>query len=92
MNINIHTIKPIDGDIIAESAAKTGKVLTVEEHSIIGGLGSAVCDVLAERCPTKVVKIGVNDEFGHSGPAKDLLKQFGLSAENIVNTVTDFVK
>jgi transketolase len=90
--INIHTIKPIDGDLIAESAAKTGKVLTVEEHSIIGGLGSAVCDVLAEKCPTKVVKIGVNDEFGHSGPAVDLLKQFGLSADNIVKKALEMTK
>ena len=84
--INIHTIKPIDKEIIAASAQKTGKVLTVEEHSVIGGLGSAVCDVLCECCPTKVVKIGVNDTFGHSGPAVELLKQFGLSAENIVKT------
>lgn len=84
--INIHTIKPIDSQIIAVSAAKTGKVLTVEEHSVIGGLGSAVADVLAESCPTKLVKIGVNDEFGHSGPAVDLLKQFGLCADNIVKT------
>ena len=84
--INMHTIKPIDKEIIAASAQKTGKVLTVEEHSIIGGLGSAVCDVLCECCPTKVVKIGVNDTFGHSGPAVELLKQFGLSAENIVKT------
>jgi transketolase len=90
--INIHTIKPIDGDLIAESAAKTGKVLTVEEHSIIGGLGSAVCDVLAEKCPTKVVKIGVNDEFGHSGPAVELLKQFGLCADNIVKTAIEMTK
>lgn len=90
--INIHTIKPIDADLIVETASKTGKVLTVEEHNIIGGLGSAVCDVLAERCPTKVVKIGVNDEFGHSGPAADLLKEFGLCADNIVKTAVDFVK
>ncbi len=90
--INIHTIKPIDAELIAATAQKTGKVVTVEEHSIIGGLGSAVCDVLAETCPTKVKKIGVNDEFGHSGPAVDLLKQFGLCADNIVKTVEDFVK
>lgn len=90
--INIHTIKPIDGDIIVESAAKTGKVLTVEEHSVIGGLGSAVCDVLAERCPTKVVKIGVNDEFGHSGPAVKLLEQFGLCADNIVKTAKAMIE
>ncbi len=84
--INIHTIKPIDEQIICETAAKTDKVLTVEEHSIIGGLGSAVCDVLSKSCPTRVVKIGVNDEFGHSGPAVKLLEQFGLCADNIVKT------
>lgn len=90
--INIHTIKPIDGDLIAHSAAKTGRVLTVEEHSVIGGLGSAVCDVLSELCPTKVVKIGVNDEFGHSGPAAKLLEQYGLCADNIVKTALEIVK
>ena len=90
--INIHTIKPIDEDIIIEAAKKTGLVLTVEEHSVIGGLGSAVADVLAAKCPTKLIKIGVNDVFGHSGPAVELLKQFGLSADNIVKTATDAVK
>ncbi|MCR5121567.1 MAG: transketolase family protein [Ruminococcus sp.] len=90
--INIHTIKPIDKEIIAATAQKTGKVLTVEEHSIIGGLGSAVCDVLCECCPTKVVKIGVNDEFGHSGPAAKLLEQFGLCADNIYATAKGMVK
>ncbi len=90
--INIHTIKPIDKEIIAATAQKTGKVLTVEEHSIIGGLGSAVCDVLCECCPTKVVKIGVNDEFGHSGPAAKLLEQFGLCADNIYVTAKEIVK
>ena len=90
--INIHTIKPIDEDIIIEAAQKTKLVLTVEEHSIIGGLGSAVADVLAAKCPTKLIKIGVNDEFGHSGPAVELLKQFGLSADNIVKTATEAVK
>ena len=90
--INIHTIKPIDKDIIIEAAKKTNLVLTVEEHSVIGGLGEAVCDVLCENYPTKVVKIGVNDVFGHSGPAVDLLKQFGLSAENIVKTAREAVK
>lgn len=84
--INIHTIKPIDEEIIVEVAKATGLVLTVEEHSIIGGLGSAVCDVLSAKLPTKVVKIGVNDEFGHSGPAVQLLKDFGLCADNIVKT------
>lgn len=90
--INIHTIKPIDKEIIAATAQKTGKVLTVEEHSIIGGLGSAVCDVLCECCPTKVVKIGVNDEFGHSGPAPKLLEEFGLCASNIVKTAKAMAK
>ncbi len=90
--INIHTIKPIDEDIIVEAAKKTGLVLTVEEHSVIGGLGSAVADVLCTKCPTKLIKIGVNDEFGHSGPAAMLLKEFGLSAENIVKTATQAVK
>ena len=85
--INIHTIKPIDKDIIIEAAKETGSVVTVEEHSVIGGLGSAVCDVLAESYPVKVTKIGVNDVFGHSGPAVDLLKEFGLCADNIVDTV-----
>ena len=84
--INIHTIKPIDEDIIVEAAKATGLLLTVEEHSIIGGLGSAVCDVVSAKLPTKVVKIGVNDEFGHSGPAVQLLKEFGLCADNIVKT------
>ncbi|MCB6616212.1 transketolase family protein [Ruminococcus sp. 210702-SL.1.03] len=89
--INIHTIKPIDKEMITATAAKTRKVLTVEEHSVIGGLGSAVCDVLAETCPTKVVKIGVNDEFGHSGPAVKLLEEFGLYADNIVKTAKAMV-
>ena len=89
--INIHTIKPIDKEIITATAAKTRKVLTVEEHSVIGGLGSAVCDVLAETCPTKIVKIGVNDEFGLSGPAVKLLEEFGLCADNIVKTAKAMV-
>ena len=87
--INIHTIKPIDKDIIINAAKDTGLLLTVEEHSVIGGLGSAVCDVVSENLPTKVIKIGVNDEFGHSGPAVDLLKEFGLSSENIVKTAKE---
>lgn len=90
--INIATIKPLDDELVVASAKKTGKVVTVEEHNIIGGLGEAVCACLSEECPTPVKRIGVNDEFGHSGPAKDLLKQFGLSAENIVKVTTEFVK
>ena len=87
--INIHTIKPIDKDIIINSAKNTGLVITVEEHSVIGGLGEAVCDVLSENYPTRVIKIGVNDEFGYSGPAVELLKRFGLSSDNIVKTVKE---
>ena len=90
--INIATIKPLDKELVCASAKKTGRVITVEEHNIIGGLGEAVCAALAEACPTPVKRIGVNDEFGHSGPAKDLLKQFGLSAENIVKVTKEFVK
>lgn len=90
--INIATIKPLDEELILSSAKKTGKVITVEEHSVIGGLGEAVCSCLAEKHPVPVKRIGVNDEFGHSGPAKDLLKQFGLSCENIVKTTEEFVK
>lgn len=90
--INIHTIKPIDAEVISKSAAKTGHVVTVEEHSVIGGLGSAVCDVLAENQPTPLRKIGVNDVFGQSGPAAELLHYYGLDAENIQNVVRDFLK
>ncbi|MGN1203036.1 MAG: transketolase family protein, partial [Eubacterium sp.] len=90
--INIATIKPLDEELIIASARKTGKVITVEEHNIVGGLGEAVCSLLSEKCPTPVKRIGVNDEFGHSGPALDLLKQFGLSAENITKVAEEFVK
>ncbi len=90
--INIATIKPLDEELVIASAKKTGKVITVEEHNIIGGLGEAVCSVLSEKCPTPVKRIGVNDEFGHSGPALDLLKQFGLCADNIAKTAEEFVK
>ena len=85
--INMPTIKPIDRDIIVKAAKETGKIVTVEEHSVIGGLGSAVCDVVCGEYPVPVIKIGVNDEFGYSGPAVELLKRFGLSADNIVDTV-----
>ena len=90
--INIHTIKPIDEDLIVAAAKKTGKVVTVEEHSIIGGLGSAVCDVLSEKAPTKVMKIGVNDVFGESGPALELIKKYGLDGQSIYEKVKAFVK
>ena len=90
--INIHTIKPIDEELVASSAKKTGKVVTVEEHSIIGGLGSAVADVLVEKAPTQMMKIGINDVFGESGPAVELIKKYGLDAESIYKKVKAFTK
>ena len=89
--VNIHTIKPLDEELILEAAKETGKVVTVEEHSVIGGLGSAVCDVLSEKLPTPVLKIGVMDVFGESGPAKELIKKYGLDAESIYAKVKAFV-
>ena len=82
--INIHTIKPLDEEIIIKAAQKTGAIVTAEEHSVIGGLGSAVCDVTSEKCPVPVVKVGVQDTFGKSGPAPELLDAFGLRAKDIV--------
>ncbi len=90
--INIHTIKPLDEELVIAAAKETGKVVTVEEHSVIGGLGSAVCDVLSEKCPTPVMKIGVNDVFGESGPAVELVKKYGLDADSIYAKVKDFAK
>ncbi len=89
--INIHTIKPLDEELVVAAAKATGKVVTVEEHSIIGGLGSAVCDVLCEQAPTKVLKIGINDTFGESGPAVELVKKYGLDAESIYTKVKAFL-
>ena len=89
--INIHTIKPIDTELVAASAKKTGKVVTVEEHSIIGGLGSAVCEALAETVPTPVLRIGVQDVFGESGPAKALIAKYGLDAEGIYKKVKEYM-
>lgn len=89
--INICTIKPLDGELIAASARKTGKVVTVEEHSVIGGLGSAVCDALAELAPTPVKKIGVQDTFGQSGTADQLMAFYGLDAEGVYKTTKEFL-
>ena len=89
--INIHTIKPLDEELIVAAAKETGKVVTVEEHSVIGGLGSAVCDVLCEQAPTKVLKIGINDTFGESGPAVELVKKYGLDADSIYEKVKAFL-
>ena len=90
MVINMATIKPLDEELVLAAAKKCGKIITCEEHSIIGGLGEAVCGVLSEKLPTPVKRIGVNDEFGHSGPAAALLKQFGLCSENIVKVAKEF--
>ena len=90
MVINMATIKPLDEELVLEAAKKCGKIITAEEHSVIGGLGEAVSSLLCEKLPTPVKRIGVNDEFGHSGPAGALLKQFGLSSENIVKVAKSF--
>lgn len=90
--INIHTIKPIDAACVTEWAEKCGKVITVEEHSVIGGLGEAVCAVVSEKLPCVVRRIGVQDQFGHSGPANEVLRDYGLSAENIVNVIREMVR
>ena len=90
--INIHTIKPIDKDIIIEAAKKTGRIVTAEEHSVIGGLGSAVCDVTAEYAPVPVHKIGINDTFGESGPAAGLLEKYGLDGKGIAENIREWMK
>ena len=90
--INIHTIKPLDKELVIKAAKETGRIITAEEHNIIGGLGEAVCSAVCDECPVPVTRIGVNDEFGHSGPAVELLKQFGLSAEHIANVAKKVLK
>ncbi len=85
--INIHTIKPLDEELVLAAAKKTGRIFTVEEHSVIGGLGDAVAAVLSEKCPTKLTKIGVNDVFGESGPAVELLHKYELDAEGIAKRI-----
>jgi len=92
MVINMHTIKPLDEELVVEAAKKCGKVITCEEHSVIGGLGEAVSSCLSENYPVPVKRIGVNDEFGHSGPAVAVLEQFGLCAANIVATAKEMCK
>ena len=89
--INIHTIKPLDEELVIASAKKTGKVVTVEEHSVIGGLGSAVCDLLAEKAPTPVKRIGVQDVFGESGPAEEVLSKYGLDVDGIYAAIREWV-
>lgn len=90
--VNIHTIKPLDKELVCKCAEETGLIVTAEEHSIIGGLGSAVAETVTECCPVPVVKVGVNDEFGYSGPATELLKKFGLCAENIAEKTKQALK
>lgn len=89
--INIHTIKPLDTEIIVKSAKKTRKVVTAEEHSVVGGLGGAVCEALSELCPTPVCRIGINDVFGESGSAAALLVKYGLDGEGVYSRVKEFV-
>ena len=89
--INIHTIKPLDEELVIASAKKTGRVVTVEEHSIIGGLGGAVCETLSEKAPTPVLRIGVRDRFGESGPAAELVKKFGLDGEGVYSQIKEFL-
>lgn len=89
--INMHTIKPIDKEAVVNAAKETGKIVTVEEHSVIGGLGSAVCDVLCENYPVKVKKIGINDVFGESGPAVELVAKYGLDGAGIYKMVKEFL-
>ncbi len=90
--VNIHTIKPLDEELVLASAKKTGKVVTAEEHSVIGGLGSAVCDCLSAKCPTPVLKIGMQDVFGESGSANALVEKYGLDGKGIYASVKEFVK
>ena len=90
--INIHTIKPLDEELVIASAKKTGKVVTAEEHSVIGGLGSAVCDCLSLKCPTQVLKIGMQDVFGESGTANGLVEKYGLDGKGVYTSVKNFVK
>ena len=85
--INIHTIKPLDEELIVAAAKETGKVVTVEEHSVIGGLGSAVCDALCAKAPVPVLKIGVQDVFGESGPAAKLLEKYGLDGKGVYESI-----
>lgn len=90
--INIHTIKPLDEELIVEAAKKTGKIVTVEEHSVIGGLGSAVCETLCAKAPVPVLKIGVNDVFGESGPAVKLLEKYKLDGQGVYEQIRDYMQ
>lgn len=90
--INIHTIKPLDEELVVAAAKETGKIVTVEEHSVIGGLGSAVCEILCEKYPTSVLKIGVKDVFGESGPAVKLLEKYKLDGQGVYEQIKEYVR
>ncbi len=90
--INMHTIKPLDEQAVINAATNTGKIVIIEEHSVIGGLGSAVCDVVAEKAPAKVLKIGINDVYGESGAAVELIQKYGLDSESIYHKIKEFLK
>ena len=90
--INIHTIKPLDEELVVAAARETGKIVTVEEHSVIGGLGSAVCETLCEKYPTSVLKIGVKDVFGESGPAVKLLEKYKLDGQGVYEQIKEYVR
>lgn len=90
--INMHTIKPIDKDIIIKAAKETGRIITIEEHNIIGGLGEAVCSVTSENCPVPVTRIGIEDTYGHSGPALGLIEEFGLDGKSLAQRIENIVK
>ena len=90
--INMATVKPLDTELVLEAAKATGKVVTVEEHSVIGGLGGAVCEVLSEKYPVPVKRIGVNDVYGESGPAVKLIEKYGLDGKGVYASVKEFVK
>ena len=90
--IDMHTIKPLDAELVVKAAKETGCIVTAEEHSIIGGLGGAVCELLSEVCPTPVLRLGVNDEFGRSGKATEVLDYFGLNAEGIAAKAREAVR
>ena len=82
--VDIHTIKPIDRDIIIKCAKETKKLISIEDHNVVGGLGSAISEVLTDECPTKLIRLGINDTFGKSGNAVELMEYFGITAENII--------
>lgn len=90
--INIHTIKPLDNELIIKAAKETGLIITAEDHNIIGGLGSAVSEILSENQPTKIQRIGINDHFGESGKPDELYQKYGLTKENIIKNVKDIIR